>query len=195
MAVIVHTAQLQLLSRLCKWGITLALCSSWKTACMCHTCCDVTYLLNLFIPHLWPLYLPSSHTAICSVATTPHPLSWVPVEGCQENSSSFSCQIWNFSCKFTLARVAKGRQSQCQTHSSFSVGHIFNSVTVAEKGSWLPSERGHAQHCKRSQQLFPVQNGHIIKGFKNVKSIVSEKNSIIDICDILKTLHICLQSK
>lgn len=97
-----------------------------------------------------------------------------------------------FQLQIYPSESAKGRQSQCQTHCSFPVGHIFNSVTGAEKGSWLPSERGRAQHCKRSQQLCPVQEGQIIKGFKTVKSVVSEKNSIIDIHDILKTLHICL---
>lgn len=99
-----------------------------------------------------------------------------------------------FQLQIYPSKSAKGRQSQGQTHPSFPVGHIFNSVTVAEKWSWLLSERGHAQHCKRGQQLCPVPDGHIIKGFKNVKSVVSENNSIIDIHGILKTLHICLHS-
>lgn len=170
---LIHTAQLP--SHLRKWGIALASCSLWQTTRVCHTCCGVTYLLNLFIAHLWPLYLPSSHTAICSVATTPPSTLLSTHGGLPAKWFLLFLPNLEFQLQIYPSKSAKGRQSQCQTRSSFPVGRIFNSVTVAEKESWLPSERGRIQHCKKNQQLCPVQEEQIVKGFKTVISVGSEK--------------------
>lgn len=59
-----------------------------------------------------------------------------------------------FQLQIYPSKSAKERQSPCQTRSSFAVGHIFNPVTVAEKGSF-PTRKGLCPALQEESAVMP----------------------------------------
>lgn len=157
---------------------------------MCHTCCGVTHFATSMDCHLWPPCLPPSYTAICSVAYLPQSTLLSTYGGLPGKWFLLFLPNLEFQLQIYPSKSAKGRQSQCQTHSSFPVGHVFNAVAGDEKGS-SPVWKGPCPAPREESAVVPRPGRADFQRPPSCNICRVRKIILCDMHDTFNTLYTC----